>query len=54
MREEPEQSDIDSFLLWADLVISHYGPNSLEAAELMRLAEHEHNRAQLRSNASPD
>jgi hypothetical protein len=39
MAEAP--SDVESFLLWADLLISQYGPNSPEVEELMRQAERE-------------
>jgi hypothetical protein len=53
MREE-SSSDIESFLIWADLVISQYGPNSPQAADLVREAQREYKRSQARADILRD
>jgi hypothetical protein len=51
MSEMPEEpSDVESFLLWADLLISQYGPNSPEVEQLMRQAERDR---KTKSHAGP-
>jgi hypothetical protein len=51
MTEEP--SDVESFLLWADLLIAQFGPNSPEVEQLMRQAERDRKKkSRARPNAS--
>jgi hypothetical protein len=51
MAEEP--SDVESFLLWADLLIAQYGANSPEVEQLMRQAQRERKKKpRARPNAS--